>query len=124
MHFASLARVLQPPKEGQPRIECDQASLPKRPEARRSTIEARVQIVMLVEHPPRGMMDALDDELDRRASLKRPPSELQLGWTVNPIGLKPRFDILVARDRNETLTPLPHSLRKRGTPDLRHCTIH
>src|SRR5262245_4939768 len=78
---------------------------------------------MVVEEPPRLRPATEDRENDWRALLKTPPREEILCRTIDPVGLKPGFDVFMTRDGDEFLPALADGLRQRGTADLCHGAI-
>jgi hypothetical protein len=91
--------------------------LDERDKALRGRIEVGTQIVMLLEESPSRTMHAANFERNAWASLKRPPRELVRGRIVDPVGIEPVDDVIVAGDGNELFPRGADRPGNRSGPD-------
>src|SRR5262245_38726230 len=79
---------------------------------------------MTLKQLPSSQLAAMDLQLDRR-SPKTPPLQFARGHVQDPIGLEPRDDGVVTRDRHEPARQMPaaYSFCNRGRANLRHVAV-
>src|SRR5439155_13291420 len=97
--------------------------VPERNKAAGSRGQLGAQIVMRLEEVPRRRIDPADFESDGWPSLKQPPGEGVAVGTVDPIGIEPRFHVLVASNGDELLLALANGFGQRSTANLGDGTI-
>src|SRR5438045_2652438 len=80
--------------------------------------EAAAQIMVRCEQRPSRCAAAKDLEADRGAAPKAPPFETALGGVIDPVGLKPGDDVVVASDGEEAQAVGADRAGQGGRADL------
>jgi len=81
------------------------------------------EIVVRSEKLPRAWAAAKDSDFNVWWLLKRPPCKELLSWLIDPIGLEPFFDILVAGDGDEAGVTSSNAFGEGGGSDFSYVTV-